>query len=87
MLDARRSDGEYAVIENPLASLNELFNDYDYFSPQNLMIHYTTSAPGGRPTKICPYQAHALEWTFLAMFTNELDPTILALKNIIRGPE
>ena len=51
------------------------------------MIHYTTSAPGGRPTKICPYQAHALEWTFLTMFTNELDPTILAWKNIIRGPE
>ncbi len=75
-LDARKSDVEYAVAANPLAPFAELFNnDYDSFSPKNLMIRHAKSAPGGRPTKICPYQASASKWSYLATCTHALDPT------------
>lgn len=86
-LDARKSGGEYGIAANPLASLAELFNDYDNFSPQNLMVRYATPAAGGRPSKVCPYQASASEWSYLATFTHELDPSNVSRKNIIRGPD
>jgi hypothetical protein len=50
-LDARKSGGEYAIAANPLAALAEIFNDYDRFQPQNLMLQYVTKEPGTRPVK------------------------------------
>jgi hypothetical protein len=51
------------------------------------MVHYATPAAGGRPSKVCPYQASASEWSYLATFTHELDPSNVSRKNIIRGPD
>jgi hypothetical protein len=51
------------------------------------MVRCATPAAGGRPSKVCPYQASASEWSYLATFTHELDPSNVSCKNIIRGPD
>jgi hypothetical protein len=86
-LDARKSGGEYAIAANPLAALAEIFNDYDRFQPQNLMLQYVTKEPGSRPVKKFPYEASGPEWSYLATYTQELEPTNLSRRNIIRGPD
>ena len=39
------------------------------------------------PRKKNPYQPSATEWAYLATFTNDLEPTNLARRNIIRGED
>ena len=39
-LDARRAPPAYAEGANPLSYLVEVFNDYEGFTPQNLMVEY-----------------------------------------------
>ncbi len=51
------------------------------------MVHYATPAVSGRPSKVCPYQASASEWSYLATFIYELDPSNVSRKNIIPGPD
>jgi len=51
------------------------------------MVHYATPAVSGRPSKVCPYQASASEWSYLATFIHELDPSNVPRKNIIPGPD
>ena len=41
-LDARKSSGEQAETAQPLACLAELFNDYQGFQPQNVMVQYVS---------------------------------------------
>ena len=86
-LDARKSGGEYAVAANPLASLAEIFNNYEDFQPQNVMVEYVTAQPGGRAVKKFPFAASAAEWSYLATHTQELEPTNISRKNIIRGSD
>jgi hypothetical protein len=86
-LDARKSSREYSESSNPLEFLAELFNDYDRFQPQNLMVQYVNAAPHSRPVKKCPFAASSAEWAYLSTFTHELDPTNLSRQNIIRGAD
>jgi hypothetical protein len=42
-LDARKAAPAYAEGANPLMYLAEIFNNYDEFKPQNLMVKYASS--------------------------------------------
>ena len=86
-LDARKSGGEYAVAANPLASLAEIYNDYDQFLPQNLMVEYVIQSPGSRSVKKFPYSASSPEYSYLATHTHEIEPSNLSRRNIVRGPD
>ena len=86
-LDARKSGGEYAVAANPLASLAEIYNDYDHFQPQNVMVEYVIQSPGSRPVKKFPYSASSPEFSYLATHTHEIEPSNLSRRNIVRGPD
>jgi hypothetical protein len=39
-LDARKSAGHVSDAANPLSCLAKIYNDYDAFTPQNLMVQY-----------------------------------------------
>jgi hypothetical protein len=84
-LDARKSGREYSESANPLEFLAEIFNDYDTFQPQNLMVEYVNSTTHSRPEKRCPYAASSSEWAYLSAFAHELEPTNISRRNIIRG--
>jgi hypothetical protein len=86
-LDARKSDGNYGVPANTLSSLVDIFNDYDNFVPQNLMLQYVTSQQGLRPVKKFPNEASSPEWSYLVTQCQEIEPTNLSHKNFIRGPD
>jgi hypothetical protein len=38
-LDSRKASAVYVEASNPLSHLAEIFNNYDGFRPQNLMVH------------------------------------------------
>ncbi len=84
-LDARKSSREYLESANPLDFLAEIFNDYNSFRPQNLMVQYVSQSPNSRPVKKFQYVPISSEWTYLSTFTHELDPTNLSRRNILRG--
>jgi hypothetical protein len=86
-LDIRKSGGEYAVSVNPLPSSVEIFNYYDRFWPQNLMLEYVASSPGSCPIKKFPYPASAPEWSYHATHKQEIEPTNLTLWNILQRPD
>jgi hypothetical protein len=76
----RKSGGEYGVSANPLASLAEIFNDYNQFQPQNLMLEYITSSNGSIPVKKFPYSASAPKLSYLTTHTQEIEPTNFTIK-------
>jgi hypothetical protein len=39
-LDARKASDDYSEAANPLEHLAQLFNNYDGFSPQNVMVQH-----------------------------------------------
>ncbi|MFO0446803.1 MAG: hypothetical protein ACK51L_03955 [bacterium] len=86
-LDARKAAPAYAEGANPLMYLAEIFNNYDEFKPQNLMVKYASSGVNQPPVKVTPYQPSTSEWAYLATFTNDLEPTNLLLRNIIRDED
>ncbi len=86
-LDARKAAPAYAEGANPLMYLAEIFNNYDEFKPQNLMVKYASSGVNQPPVKVTPYQPSTSEWAYLATFTNDLEPTNLSRRNIIRGED
>jgi len=55
-LDARKAAPAYAEGANPLMYLAEIFNNYDEFKPQNLMVKYASSGVNQPPVKVTPYQ-------------------------------
>jgi hypothetical protein len=83
-LDARRSVGAVADAANPLGCLATIFNDYDGFKPQNLMVAYTYDWALRVPIKKVPYQASSDEWSELANHTHDLEPTNLSRRNVLR---
>jgi len=85
-LDARKASAVYNEACNPLTYLAEIYNDYDDFRPQNLMVQYVPG-PHGVPIKKTPYQASQSEWAFLANFTHDLEPTNVSRRDIIRGED
>ena len=74
-LDARKSPAIYAAGSNPLNFLAEMYNDYDEFCPQNVMVQYSPMGPNLPPVKKQPYQPSGSEWSYLANFTHDLEPT------------
>jgi len=86
-LDAHRAPPAYAEGANPLSYLAEVFNDYEGFTPQNLMVEYMSPGVNLPPVKKNPYQANANEQSYLATFTHDLKPTNAAHKDIIRGED
>lgn len=86
-LDARKSAPAYAEGANPLSHLAEIFNNYDEFTPQNLMVQYSSIGINAPPVKVTPYQPSTTEWAYLATFTHDLEPTNLLRRSIIRGED
>ncbi len=86
-LNAWKSNGAYSEVANPLDYLVEMFNDYENFVSQNQMVQYVPSGPTSPPIKKQPYQASASEWTYLANYTHDLEPTYLARKSILWGAD
>jgi hypothetical protein len=82
-LDARRSTGPQSEAANPLAYLAEMFNDYNNFTPQNLMVRYISSG-SGRPVKVSPFQPSSDEWAALANYTHDIDPCNVSRKAVLR---
>jgi len=44
-LDARKTSGEHSEAARPLSYLAEMFNDYQGFRPQNVMVTYVSAGP------------------------------------------
>jgi hypothetical protein len=86
-LDSRKASAIYNEAFNPLTFLAEIFNDYDKFHPQNVMVQYISPGPDEHPVKKHPYQASHTKWAFLADFIHDLEPTILSRRDIVRGED
>jgi len=86
-LDSRKAAAVYNEAANPLVYLAEIFNDYDGFTPQNVMVKYVPNGPNNVPVKKTPYQASETEWAFLANFTHDLEPTNQSRRDIIHGED
>jgi hypothetical protein len=77
----------YNEVASSLTYLDEIFNDYESFRPQNLMVKYVSRGPNEHPVKKMPYQASETEWAYLSNFTHDLVPTNLSRQGIIRGED
>ncbi len=86
-LDSRKAPAVYAEALNPLCHLAEIFNDYDGFRPQNLMVHYVSPGINLPPEKKQPYQPSSSEWAHLSNFTHDLEPTNITRKSILCGDD
>jgi hypothetical protein len=86
-LDARKAGSVYSEAANPLNNLAEIFNNYDEFTPQNEMVEYESPGMNMRPIKKNPYKPSTSEWAYLSAFTNDLEPTNLSRRTIVRGPD
>jgi len=86
-LDSRKASAVYNEVASPLTYLAEIFNDYESFRPQNLMVKYVSRGPNEHPVKKMPYQASETEWAYLSNFTHDLEPTNLSRQGIIRGQD
>jgi hypothetical protein len=86
-LDARKASDDYSEAANPLEHLAQLFNNYNEFTPQNIMVPYVSLNANSRPVKKTPYAASSSEWSYLASFTHEVDPCNWGCRGIIRGPD
>jgi hypothetical protein len=86
-LDACKAPPAYSEGANPLSCLAEVFNNYEGFTPQNLMIEYFSPGINLPPVKKNLYQSSAPKWSYLVTFTHDLEPTNLARKDIIRGED
>jgi hypothetical protein len=65
-LDARKAPPAYSEGANPVSHLAEVFNDYEGFTPQNLMVEYLSPGINLPPVKKNPYQSSAPKWSYLA---------------------
>jgi hypothetical protein len=74
-LDARRTAGPQSDAANPLSCLAEMFNDYNEFQPQNLMIKYVHDDATGAPKKKNPWEPSHDDWAELSTQTYDIDPT------------
>jgi hypothetical protein len=82
-LDAHKAPPAYAKGANPLSYLAEMFNDYEEFMPQNLMVEYSSPGIHLLPVTKNPYQPSATEWSYLATFAHDLEPTNHARKRYL----
>jgi hypothetical protein len=83
-LDARKSNGPLSDAANALSCLAEIYNDYESFCPQNLMVQYVSTGRNQRPVKRTPFAPSSEEWAVLANETHDIKPTNQSRKSIIR---
>jgi hypothetical protein len=83
-LDSRRTAGPASDAANPLSCLAEIYNDYEQFQPQNLMVAYVNDPGTGKPVKKNPWEPSGEEWEELAIQTYDIEPTNLTRRNIFR---
>lgn len=86
-LNAHKAPPAYAKGANPLSYLAEMFNNYEEFTPQNIMVEYSSPRIHLPPLKKNPYQPSATEWSYLATFAHDLESTNHTRKQIIRGED
>jgi hypothetical protein len=86
-LDSRKASAVYNEALSPLTYLAEIFNDYNGFCPQNMMVQYVPAGLAQPPVKKNPYQASQAQWAFLANFTLNLQPTNLSCQEIVHGED
>lgn len=86
-LDSRKSSGEQSEAARPLACLAEIFNDYQGFHPQNVMVQYVSRGSQRRPVKKQPYQPSSPEWAVLANHCHDIEPTNESRRHIIRAED
>jgi hypothetical protein len=61
-----------------------IYNDYDSFHPQNLMVQYISPGVNHHPIKKTPFAPSAPEWAELAYETHNIEPTNLLWRGILR---
>ncbi len=86
-LDTRKAPAVYAEKSNPLCHLAELYNNYEDFCPQNLMVQYVSPGINLPAVKKQPYQPSSSEWAHLSNLIQDLEPTNTTQKSIIRGED
>jgi hypothetical protein len=74
--DACCTMGPASDAANPLSSVAEVFNDYNQFQPQNLMVAYDVTV--GRPVKKSPWECSSDKWEELSIQTYDIEPTNMA---------
>jgi hypothetical protein len=74
-MDSRKASAVYNEASNQLTYLAEIFNDYEEFCPQNVMLQYISTGQNQRPMKKNPYQASQTEWAFFSKLTHDLELT------------
>jgi hypothetical protein len=55
----------------------EIYNDYESFCLQNLMVEYVHAGQNSRPIKRTPFAPSCEEWAVLANETHDIEPTNL----------
>jgi hypothetical protein len=83
-LDASRTAGPASDAANPLSCLAEIYNDYEQFQPQNLMVAYVNDPGTEKPAKKNPWEPSSEEWEELAIQTYDIEPTNITRRNIYR---
>ena len=81
-LDARKSGTTLSDAANSYAALAVIFNDYNEFCPQHLMVKYIDK--NGVATRKNPYEANSDEWETLVDDCWDIEPTNVSRKNVIR---
>ncbi len=79
----RKSARHVSDAANPLSCLAEIYNDYDSFTPQNLMVQYVA---GGHDclVKKTLFVPSSTEWKTLANETHDIEPTNLLRRSVLR---
>ncbi len=83
-LDAHCTAGPASDAANPLSCLAEIYNDYEQFQPQNLMVAHVNDPGTGKPVKKNPWEPSSEEWEELAIQTYDIEPTNITRQNIYR---
>jgi hypothetical protein len=83
-LDARCSSGPASDAANPLSCLAELFNNYEEFQPQNLMVAYVHDPGTGTPKQKSLWEPSSDDWVDLSTQTYDIKPTNMHRQNIYR---
>ncbi len=84
-LDVRKTDGPLSDAANALSCLVQIFNDYETFCLQNIMVEYVPAGRNQRPIKRTPFAPSAEEWAVLANKMHDIYPTNLIRQNVVRN--
>jgi hypothetical protein len=68
------SDGLLSAAANAPSCLAEIYNNYESFCPQNLMVEYVHAGQNQRPIKRTPFAPSCEEWEVLANKMHDIEP-------------